>query len=76
MWQPSNFVVIANNVAGCVDKDKIYKKGDKIAQMVIDQVIPIEFELVDDLTQTQRGEGGFGSSGISIPNKYKRRYNI
>ena len=44
--------------------DKIYKKGDKIAQLVFEPTVQVEFELVDDLTQTQRGEGGFGSTDV------------
>ncbi len=37
--------------------------GERIAQMVIVPVIQVEFERVDDFRQTQRGEGGFGSTG-------------
>ena len=47
---------------GNPNMDKIYKRGDKIAQLVIEPTVQVEFELVDDLTQTQRGSGGFGSS--------------
>jgi dUTP pyrophosphatase len=39
-------------------------KGMKIAQMVIAPVIRAEFEEVDSLSQTVRGEGGFGSTGV------------
>ncbi|NTU43171.1 MAG: dUTP diphosphatase [Nitrospirales bacterium] len=38
-------------------------KGMKIAQMVIKPVITVEVEQVAELSQTQRGEGGFGSTG-------------
>ena len=37
--------------------------GDRIAQMVLSPVIKIEFEEVNDLPETIRGEGGFGSTG-------------
>lgn len=37
---------------------------DRIAQMVISPVVQVGFELVDSLTETIRGAGGFGSSGI------------
>lgn len=40
-----------------------YKVGDKIAQMKIGVTFPIDFEEVKELSETQRGEGGFGSSG-------------
>ena len=38
-------------------------KGDRIAQLVIQPVYTPEFEVVDKLDETDRGEGGFGSSG-------------
>lgn len=38
--------------------------GERIAQMVIAPVAQAELVLVDDLDQTQRGVGGFGSTGI------------
>lgn len=42
-----------------------YKKGDRIAQISLEKVNPITFILVDDLVETKRGEGGFGSTGLS-----------
>ena len=39
-------------------------RGDKVAQLVIQQVARIELEEVEDLSQTARGEGGFGSTGV------------
>ena len=41
----------------------IINNGDRIAQMVLSPVIKIEFEEVNDLPETIRGEGGFGSTG-------------
>lgn len=40
------------------------KKGDRIAQGYILPVTRIEFEEVDELSETERGNGGFGSTGI------------
>ena len=37
--------------------------GDRIAQLVIQRVEPVEWELVDDLGESSRGTGGFGSTG-------------
>ncbi|MEY4984518.1 MAG: hypothetical protein RIR62_2784 [Pseudomonadota bacterium] len=37
--------------------------GDRIAQMVIAPVVQVRFEVVDTLSGTARGEGGFGSTG-------------
>ena len=38
--------------------------ADRIAQMVIAEVVQGEIEIVTNLSETQRGEGGFGSTGI------------
>lgn len=38
-------------------------RGDKIAQLVIHPVARAELEEVDDLEATERGSGGFGSTG-------------
>lgn len=38
--------------------------GDKIAQIVLKQVPLVEFVEVDALAETDRGQGGFGSTGI------------
>ena len=43
--------------------DFVIKNGDRIAQMVISPVIKTEFEIVDELPSTLRGQGGFGSTG-------------
>ena len=40
-----------------------YKVGDRIAQIIIIPYPPIEFDAVDELSDTERGEGGFGSTG-------------
>ena len=37
--------------------------GDRIAQFVLTPVITPEFEVVDELSDTNRGAGGFGSTG-------------
>ena len=37
--------------------------GERIAQLVIAPFLKAEFNLVDDLTETDRGQGGFGSTG-------------
>lgn len=40
------------------------KKGDRIAQGVICPVVQADFEVVDELQETQRGSGAFGSTGV------------
>lgn len=39
------------------------KSGERIAQLVICPVVRAELAIVDDLDATERGEGGFGSTG-------------
>lgn len=39
------------------------EKGDKISQLVIIPILAPELELVDELDETERGTGGFGSTG-------------
>lgn len=41
-----------------------YEVGDRICQAVIIPYPYIEFEEVDELSKTERGEGGFGSSDV------------
>jgi dUTP pyrophosphatase len=37
--------------------------GERIAQMVVVPVVQVEFEIVDEFAVSERGAGGFGSSG-------------
>jgi len=39
--------------------------GDRIAQLVICPVVRAELRVLDELPETVRGDGGFGSTGIS-----------
>ena len=45
------------------NKDFIVNNNDRIAQMVLTPVIKMELEEVDQLPETVRGSGGFGSTG-------------
>lgn len=45
------------------DREIIFDVGDRIAQLVIKEVPKVEFEEVDQLDDTKRGSGGFGSTG-------------
>ncbi|HZL81483.1 MAG TPA: dUTP diphosphatase [Demequina sp.] len=42
-----------------------FSRGDRIAQLVVQQVLSPEFEVVEGLSDTARGTGGFGSTGVS-----------
>lgn len=44
-------------------RDYMFKAGDKIAQLVIVPCLLPDLELVDKLEETDRGDGGFGSTG-------------
>ncbi len=44
----------------------VIHRGDRIAQMVVAPVAHASFDLVDELPPTLRGEGGFGSTGVSV----------
>lgn len=46
------------------DRMSLYQVGERIAQLVIMPVPYIQFEEVEELVASERGEGGFGSSGI------------
>jgi dUTP pyrophosphatase len=41
----------------------VVRKGDKIAQMVVAPVAQATVEAVEELSETRRGSGGFGSTG-------------
>lgn len=42
----------------------VIKQGDRIAQLVVIKVEDVRFDQVDELSDTERGSGGFGSSGV------------
>ena len=46
------------------DKEFVVKKGDRIAQLILEKILICNVQLVDDLENTNRGEGGFGSTGV------------
>lgn len=45
------------------DEDFVISKGDRIAQMIIQQVVRCRWEEVESLDDTARGDGGFGHTG-------------
>lgn len=71
--------VVLGNLVGLIDSDyqgqlmvSVWNRGqqaftisplERIAQMVIVPVLQVGFNLVDDFSASQRGEGGFGSTG-------------
>ncbi|MFK8027262.1 MAG: dUTP diphosphatase [Gammaproteobacteria bacterium] len=71
--------IVLGNLVGLIDSDyqgplmvSLWNRGeqefkinpgDRIAQLVFVPVIQATFDLVDDFTETARGEGGFGHTG-------------
>lgn len=45
-------------------EDFVINDGDRIAQLVIARYEKVEIELTDSLEETERGEGGFGHTGV------------
>ena len=46
------------------NEDFIVNPGERIAQMIISKFEKVEFELVESLEESERGEGGFGHTGV------------
>lgn len=72
VWQPEDLYWVEssekqangiyNQMCGIVNQSRIYKKGDKIGQIVASPTTFIDFKETDDLDKTDRGDGGFGST--------------
>jgi dUTP pyrophosphatase len=48
-----------------------FKRGDRVAQLVLVAVPPVEIVEVDELSTSARGAGGFGSTGIGLVSEAK-----
>ena len=46
------------------NEDFVINPGDRIAQFVLNKYECIDFELIDKLSDTERGKGGFGHTGV------------
>ena len=42
----------------------VVERGERVAQLVLSRHETIEWEVAESLSQTERGEGGFGSTGV------------
>ena len=72
--------IVLGNLTGLIDSDYqgplmvslwnrgntefIVEPGDRIAQMVFVPIVQAKFEIVDEFTQSDRAEGGFGHTGV------------
>lgn len=54
-------VVLRNDT----DSPQVIQPKERIAQMILLPYIPMEFKEVNELSDTERGEGGFGSTGTN-----------
>lgn len=65
--QPEDLVIVPeagrNRIYCILNPENVYKKGDRIGQIMARPNLDIDFEFVPELTQTVRGSGGFGSTG-------------
>ena len=50
-------------LCNATDEEYIVKRGDRIAQLILEEYRVVPITCVDTLLETVRGEGGFGSSG-------------
>jgi len=46
------------------NEDFVINNGDRIAQIILAPVVQAAFEVVDAISETERGQGGFGSTGV------------
>jgi len=72
--------IVLGNLVGLIDSDYqgelmiscwnrgktdfAIEPGDRIAQLIIVPVVQVDFDIVNDFTATERGEKGYGSSGL------------
>ena len=72
--------IVLGNLTGLIDSDYqgplmvslwnrgntefVVEPGDRIAQMVFVPIVQAKFEIVDEFTQSDRAEGGFGHTGV------------
>ena len=42
---------------------QVYEVGDRVAQLIVVRIPGVQMEVVDELSDSNRGQGGFGSSG-------------
>lgn len=58
-----NLQCIKHDTGELWTKNDIYRLGERIGQMIIMPYPSVEFEEVEELSKTERGEGGYGSTG-------------
>ena len=81
IFQPSDFVIEFDPTEGGkykpqgllagVDWTKIYRRGDKIGQLLASKTNPCNYIFVSELTKTARNEGGHGSTGQTATTSFQ-----
>lgn len=56
--------VIGATILNTTAEDQVVRKGERFAQLVFAEVLHLDWEEAEELTETARGTGGFGSTGI------------
>lgn len=64
LFQPVHMTMHCDRMLGELDFAQIYKKGDRIGQLVFAQTIEPKELVVGLLNETERGDGNFGSTGV------------
>lgn len=54
---------VAINITALTDEGAVYYPGDRIGQLVVTPVEHVTFVESEELSETSRGQGGFGSTG-------------
>jgi dUTP pyrophosphatase len=60
-FKPSNYSPLHHKMMARTDNT--YKKGDAVCQLIIMPYPQVNAQWVDELSETERGDGGFGSTG-------------
>ena len=63
LTRPCNLDEVKVILANLGEEDFVIRRGDRIAQLVIAPVVQAAWNLVAALDDTDRGAGGFGSTG-------------
>jgi dUTP pyrophosphatase len=61
---PGDMTIAGGNLLFEVSDNKIYKKGDRIGQLIFSKTIEPTELIIGMLDETERGNGGFGSTGL------------
>jgi deoxyuridine 5'-triphosphate nucleotidohydrolase len=55
------------------EEDFVVKRGDRVAQLILERICTADAVEVDELPGTERGEGGFGSTGVCLTSSVNQR---